>query len=257
MPTVIAIANQKGGIGKTSTAVALTSILNKMDHRTLLIDADQQANASSVFRAQIEDTATLYDVLLDRKPIPIKQAIQHTEYADVVAGDPLLAKGDAELSKSVDGLFLLQDALVGLDEYEYVVIDTAPALGEMTKSVLIAADEVLIPVTAASFSVDGLRNEVEAVNAIKNRLKPSLRICGLVLVAYPIGTRLGEAVKEKLDVTARNLGAKVLEPPIRRTIKVEEAHFAHKPVIYYDSKCTAAQDYTELVHHFLEVHRNG
>ena len=253
-PVIVAVANQKGGIGKTTTAVAMASILNKLGHKTLLIDADQQANASNTFQAAVENTATLYDVLLDRKPVPLKEAIQHTQYSDVVAGDPLLAKGDAELSKSVEGLFLMQEALKDIDDYEFVVIDTPPALGEMMKSVLIAADEVIIPVTADSFSIDGLKSEVAAINAIKKRLNPKLTIRGLVLIAYPINTKLGEIVKKHLEETASSLGTDVLWPPIRRTIRVEEAHFAGMPVIYYDESCTAAQDYIELIQNFLEVH---
>lgn len=257
MPKVVAITNQKGGIGKTTSAVAITSILNSMGHKTLLIDADAQKNASSTFRAKVENAATLYDVLLDRNPIPIQEAIQHTEYADVVAGDPLLVKADAQLSVNMNGLFSLKDALEGVDGYEYIIIDTAPALGELTKSVLVAADEVLIPVKASSYSIDGLDNAVQAVNAVKNRVNPKLTIGGLILVSYPVRTKLGKEVKTKLQSVADRLNTVVLEPPIREAIAVEEAHFAHMPILYYDRKSTAAQDYIALVNHFLEVHENG
>lgn len=252
MPKVVTITNQKGGIGKTTTAVAMASILNHLGHKTLLIDTDAQCNATSTFEAKVEDTATLYDVLLDKNPIPIQEAIQVTKYSDVVASDPLLFNADAQLSVNMNGVFLLKDAIQKLDGYEYVIIDTAPALGELTTSAIIAANEVLIPVRASSYSIDGLSKVVDAVNAIKDRVNPSLSIGGLVLVEYPVRTRLGVDVKNELADVAKRLGTRVLEPPIRKTIKVEEAHFQHLPIIYFDETCTAAQDYMALVKNFLK-----
>ena len=137
---VYVIANQKGGIGKTTTATALASILAERGYRTLFIDADKQGNSSDTYRADIEGVPTLYDVLLDDDRIPLADAIQATLCGDIVASDPLLRKADKILYDDVEGLYRLQDALQNLKGYDYVVIDTNPSIDAMLKSCLIACE---------------------------------------------------------------------------------------------------------------------
>ena len=120
---VIVIANQKGGIGKTTTATALASILAEKGFKSLLIDADQQGNSTDTYKAQVEGAATLYDVLLEENRISLKAAIQKTENGNIVASDPLLRKADEVLNNDVEGLYRLQDALEELEGYDYVIVD--------------------------------------------------------------------------------------------------------------------------------------
>ena len=127
MATVFVVANQKGGIGKSTTATNLAGILGKKA-KTLLIDADPQGNSTSTYEAKVEDVATLYDVMIDSDRLPIAEAIQHTENGDIVASDPLLVKAEKMLDGDVEGFYRLKDALEGLEDYKYVVIDTAPSL---------------------------------------------------------------------------------------------------------------------------------
>ena len=252
MPKIIAITNQKGGIGKTTTAIAIASILTMQGHKTLLIDTDAQCNASDTFCARIDGAVTLYDVLLDNDRVHIHEAIQHTDYADIVAGDPLLQRADAILAADMGGVFRLKDALSELTDYEYVIIDTAPMFGELTKNALIAADEVLIPVAADRYAIQGLSNVIQNVNAIKRRqMNPNLTIAGIVLVAYPVTTNIGAEVKKSLEEIAEKVGTRILEPPIRRTVKVQQAHVHRKPIIYYDENCTAARDYVALINNLM------
>ena len=252
MRRVIAITNQKGGIGKTTTAIAVASILHSRGFKVLLIDADAQGNASDTFGAEIDKEVTLYDVLLEYERVKISEAIQHTEYGDIVAGDPLLRRADALLASDMAGAFRLKDALKDLEGYEYVIIDTAPALGELTKNALIAADEVIVPASADRYSIQGLSNIVQSVNAIqRSQLNPDLRIAGIVLVAYPVTTNLGAEIQEELATIAERIGTRVFMPPIRRTIRVQQAHAHRMPVIYYDKSCTAEQDYMALVDNLL------
>ena len=152
MPTVFVVANQKGGIGKSTTATNLAGIIGKK-HKTLLIDADPQGNSTSTYNAQIEDVATLYDVIIDSDKLPISEAIQHTENGDIVASDPLLVKAEKMLDGELEGFYRLKDALDNLEGYEYIVIDTAPSLNIILYNCLIAADKVIIPVTADSYAM--------------------------------------------------------------------------------------------------------
>ena len=252
MSRIISITNQKGGIGKTTTALAIASILHCQGHSVLLIDADAQGNASDTFGAEIDKRITLYDVLLEHERVKIGEAIQHTEYGDIVAGDPLLRRADALLSSDMTGAFRLKDALEELKGYEYVIIDTAPALGELTKNALIAANEVIVPASADRYSIQGLSSVVQSVSAIqRSQLNPELKIAGIVLVAYPVTTNLGAEIREELAVIAEKIGTKVFDPPIRRTIKVQQAHAHRIPLIYFDRNCTAAQDYMAMVENLL------
>ncbi|MDD6504904.1 MAG: AAA family ATPase, partial [Lachnospiraceae bacterium] len=156
MTTVFVVANQKGGIGKTTTATNLAGILSKKG-KTLLIDADPQGNSTSTYEAKIQDVATLYDVIIDSERLPIDEAIQHTPNGDIVASDPLLAKAEKLLDGDVDGFYRLKDALEELEGYKYIVIDTAPSLNVILYNCLIAADKVIIPVTADSYALQGIQ----------------------------------------------------------------------------------------------------
>ena len=159
------IANQKGGIGKTTTATALASILTQKGHPTLLIDGDHQANSTDTYRAVIDDQETLFDVILenDANRVPIQQAIQHTEYGDIVAADPQVRNADEILHGSFDGVFRLKDALDDLSGYDYVIIDTHPDINAILHSALIAADEVIIPLTTDRYSLQGISQLVRGM----------------------------------------------------------------------------------------------
>lgn len=249
MKKVFVVANLKGGIGKTTTAISLNQLLNRNNNegnKSLLIDTDIQCNATDTFRANVDGVATLYDVLLAEDKVPLEEAIQHTQYGDIVAGDPLLNRADKILSEDVEGIYYLSDAIKSLKGYEYVVIDTAPALNEMLKSALVAADEVIIPLTADRYSIKGLSQLVQTVNAIKRRMNPKLKIAGLLLVAYTDRTTLGRDTKETLKGLAEKFGTKLFETTISRTVKVSESQSSRIPLIDYDSKCTASKDYANF-----------
>ena len=166
--TVICIGNFKGGISKSSSATALQSILNDMGHKTLLIDTDASCNATDTLRAQTKDTGTLFDVMLDYDyPLPITDAIQHTENGDIVASDPMLEEADARFRRDGSEYFRLSEALEGLKGYEYVIFDTAPTNTIVFKNALVASNYLIIPITTDRYAIQGLASLYKTIRSIQ------------------------------------------------------------------------------------------
>lgn len=251
MATTYVIANQKGGIGKTTTATTLAGVLGKKG-KTLLIDADPQGNSTSTYQAVIEDQATLYDVMVDSDALPIEDAIQHMENGDIVASDPLLAKAGKLLDGNVEGLYRLQDALDVLDGYDYIVIDTAPSLDVVLYNCLIAADQVIIPVTADAYAMQGLSKLNDTIKAVQKRQNPKLQIAGLLLVKYGGRSRLEKNVREEITDVANQIGTKLFATAIRECVKTKEAQMNKKLLIDYAPNCTTMQDYCAFVEELLD-----
>ncbi len=247
---VFVVANQKGGIGKTTTATNLAGILSKRA-KTLLIDADPQGNSTSTYQAQVKDVATLYDVMIDSDKLPIDEAIQHMENGDIVASDPLLSKAEKMLDGDVEGFYRLKDALDELDGYEYVVIDTAPSLNVIMYNCLIAADEVIIPLTADAYARQGISQLNDTIMAVKRRQNPSLKVAGLLLVKYAGRSNLERTTREKISEQAKQMGTKLFDTAIRECVKTKEAQEKKKLLIDYAPKCNTMIDYMEFVEELL------
>lgn len=245
MATVFVVANQKGGIGKSTTATNLAGILGKKA-KTLLIDADPQGNSSSTYEAKIEDVATLYDVIIDSDKLPIKDAIQHTDNGDIVASDPLLVKAEKMLDGDVEGFYRLKDALEELDDYQYIVIDTAPSLNIILYNCLIAADKVIIPVTADSYAMQGIKQLYDTIMAVKRRQNRDLTIAGLLLVRYSGRSNLEREIRESIEDSAKQMDTKLFKTVIRECVKTKEAQEHKKLLIDYAPNCTTCLDYQEF-----------
>lgn len=252
MSKIYVIANQKGGIGKTTTATNLAGILSKKG-KTLLIDADPQGNSSHTYNAKIEDVATLYDVMIDSEKLPIDEAIQNLPNGDIVASDPLLAKAEKMLDGDVEGFYRLKDALEVLGDYEYVVIDTAPSLNIILYNCLIAADEVIIPVTADAYAMQGIRQLYDTIMAVKRRQNPALTIAGLLLVKYSGRSNLEKLSLEEIDAQAKEMGTRLFATSIRECVKTKEAQENQKLLIDYAPKCTTMQDYLAFTEELLGI----
>lgn len=252
MSKIYVIANQKGGIGKTTTATNLAGILSKKG-KTLLIDADPQGNSSHTYNAKIEDVATLYDVMIDSEKLPIDEAIQNLPNGDIVASDPLLAKAEKMLDGDVEGFYRLKDALESLGDYEYVVIDTAPSLNIILYNCLIAADEVIIPVTADAYAMQGIRQLYDTIMAVKRRQNPALTIAGLLLVKYSGRSNLEKLSLEEIGVQAKEMGTRLFATSIRECVKTKEAQENQKLLIDYAPKCTTMQDYLAFTEELLGI----
>ncbi len=247
---VFVVANQKGGIGKTTTATNLAGILNKKG-KTLLIDADPQGNSTSTYEAQVENVATLYDVIIDEEKLPLDEAIQHTANGDIVASDPLLSKAEKLLDGDVEGFYRLKDAVDMLDGYEYIVIDTAPSLNVILYNCLIAADKVIIPVTADSYAMQGINQLNDTIKAVKRRQNRNLETAGLLLVKYSGRSNLERNTREEIASCAEQMGTKLFNTAIRECVKTKEAQEKKKLLIDYAPNCNTCVDYVAFAEELL------
>ncbi len=252
---VIAVANQKGGIGKTTTALGLASVLMNKGYKVLFIDTDKQCNSSDTYRAKTNNTTTLYDVILENRKhrTPIKEAIQHTEIGDIVPGDQLLRDADRILQPQIDGLLILKEALRELDddEYDFVIIDTPPNNNTMLQSSLVAADEVIIPTQADRYSIIGLSDIDATIKAIQKRLNPNLKVAGILPIMFAGRQNLDKETKEALKTVSTLMNTKIFDTNIRKCQKTKEAQARRMLLLDYNAKCNAALDYIAFTEEFL------
>ena len=250
---VIAVSNQKGGVGKTTTATNLAYGLQLRGKKVLLVDSDPQGNSTDTWRAKnTEGYPTLSDLLFSNEPV--EDCIQHTEIGDILAGDPILEDAEKHL-KGVAGYFRLKNRLAPLaDKYDYIIIDTPPNLGLLLQNALIAADGVIVPVTCGRYSLQGMSRFIDTVNEVKLQPNPELEVYGLLLVRYMGRTILARDVVEGLPGLTEKLGTSVFDTKIRNTIEVENAQAARVPLEQYSPESTAAVDYMEFI---TELEKRG
>lgn len=216
----IAICNHKGGVGKTAASMALAEGLNAKGYRTLLVDLDQQTNATRQAGAKIEDAVTVYDLLTSFE-YTAADGIQHYEHGDIIPGDTLVADAEVEMSKLDTPLTMLADALEGVEgNYDYCVIDCPPSLGIVTRNAIVAADDVIVVVVPDTASVDGFGKVYQACEAIRKnkRLNPNVTIAGILINTYDARGRLERSLDEQLPEVAENADTKVFETRIRKCV---------------------------------------
>jgi len=249
MKEIISIINQKGGVGKSTTAHALGHGIAARGHRVLFVDLDGQGNLSQTLRA---DTApySILDVLLGR--VSAKEAMCKSEGMDVLISSPSLAGADTQIVE-VGKEFRLKEALEPLhDDYDYIILDTPPALGILTVNALTASTGAIIPAQADIYSLQGIDQLVGTIDATRKYCNPNLTIKGILITRYNARTVLTRDITEIIQFKAKELGAAFYSRPIRESIAIKEAQVGRMNIFQYAPKGNAAVDYESFVTEVLE-----
>jgi chromosome partitioning protein len=244
MGVIYAITNQKGGVGKTTTAINLAACVAEAGYESLLIDIDPQCNATVGLGIAKDRERTVYDLLsggatLDE--IVVRTAIEHLWLAP---SGPDLAGANVELPRLAGSETRLKEALGGVrDRYAFTLLDCPPSLGPLTVNALVAADRVIVPVQAEYFALEGLAGLLDTLGLVQRDLNPRLTVAGMLLTMHDARTRLAQDVERELRAHFPEL---VYETVIPRNVRIGEAPSYGKPVIHHDPHCAGADAYFEL-----------
>jgi len=254
MTKIIAIANQKGGVGKTTTAINLSSLLAAAEKKTLLIDIDPQAYSSSGLSI-FKQNPSVYEVLVGNANIKDVIIESYMPFLDLLPSNINLVGAEIEMVELPRRETILKEALSDVYErYDYILIDCPPSLGLLTLNALTAADSVLIPVQCEYFALEGLGQLLNTVNIVKQYYNTNLSIEGVLLTMFDTRLRLSHQVAEEVR---KYFGDKVYNTVIHRNVRISEAPSFGKPIILYDAVSTGAQNYMALAAEVIERNSNS
>lgn len=254
MARIIAIANQKGGVGKTTTAINLGASLAVAEQRTLIVDIDPQGNATSGLGVDKRDSLpTIYDVLVDDRPVAeCARREVHFPFLSLVPSNRDLVGAEIELVDRPGRERVLANALQAVrGDYDFILVDCPPSLGLLTLNTLIAADSVLIPIQCEFYALEGLSQLLNTVRLVQRGLNPNLEIEGVLLTMYDRRLNLS---KQVADEAREYFGTKVFETSIPRNVRLAEAPSFGQPIVTYDVLSAGAQSYLSVAQELLKAH---
>ena len=247
MAKIVAIVNQKGGVGKTTTCVNLSAAIQGKGKKVLLCDFDPQANATSGMGVDKSLSNGVYDILINGKETD--KAIVTTPYGDVLPSSKALAGAGIEMIDIPDRQFLLKKALSAVkDRYDYIFVDCPPSLELLTLNALCAADSLLVPVQGEYYALEGLSDLMNTVRIVRRSMNPSLAMEGVLLTMYDGRTNLALQVAQEVK---RFFPGKVYATVVPRNVRLSEAPSHGKPITAYDRLCRGAEAYNALAEEFL------
>lgn len=251
MAIKISIANQKGGVGKTTTALCLTDAMNHCGYKTLLIDLDPQCNSTSIYKAKMENENTILDIM--NNSCAAKEAIQNTELGDIIPGDKLLPTIESQVNARMDRYIVLKKQLVDIEkDYDFIVMDTPPNLGVYMLNALSCSDGCICPIRAEKFAVDGLNLLLSTINDVRENVNPNIKIYGILLNAYDIRTSLGRNTWKVLPDMGEKYNFSVFETPIRVCQPVSDSQALQVSLFDAFPKSNAAVDFANVLKELLE-----
>jgi chromosome partitioning protein len=246
---VVAVANQKGGVGKTTTTISLGATLAAYERKTLLVDLDPQSNCTSGLGVEVTaEDVTSYQVVTSG--VPLSEAVQHTDFPhlSLVPATPDLAGAEVELVGMVGREFRLRDAIGSVGDFQFILVDCPPSLGLLTLNALTAADAILIPIQCEYFALEGVSELMRTVEQVRRYLNPNLAIDGVLLTMYDERTNLAQQVADEVRTVFGNL---VFESVVPRNVRLAEAPSYGRPIHAYDLRCRGSQAYLHLGREYL------